>query len=246
MGTPIEKSGFTLWLTGMRGAGKSTLAGYLGQRLRGVGRPVEVLDADELDKAAIAGGSETKEGRLGEVRRLGYLSKLLSRNNVVSIAASLSPDRDARDQNRRDIGRYVEVFVDCPVETLLQRDHKGLYKKALAGELTDFIGVTAPYEPPANPEVIVRTHEERVEESAHKIFQALLDLGYLKPVEVSAIIGQKARRRPLPPKRPSRPARAARRGTARPKKSPVQRKAVRPAKATSKSTPKSTKRRARR
>ncbi len=232
MGTPIEKAGFTLWLTGMRGAGKSTLAGYVGQRLKSVGRQVEVLDGDELEKSAISAGFETKEARQSEVRRLGFLARLLSRNNVVAIAASLSPYRDNRDQNRREIGRYVEVFVDCPVETLMQRDAKGLYKKALAGELTDFIGVTAPYEPPANAEVVIRTHEERVEESAQKIFQALLDLGYLKPAEVSAIIGQKARRRPLPAKRPARPARAARRDGARPKQRPAERKAVRPAKQT--------------
>ena len=225
----MERAGFTLWLTGMRGSGKSTLASYVGQRLRNVGRPVEILDGEELEKSSLFHGLESpKEARVGEelspagrraelraeavkdVRRLGYVAKLLTRNNVIAISATVSPHREPRDSTRREIGRFVEVFVDCPVERLIERDTKGLYKKALAGELPHFTGITEPYEPPSHPEVVVRTNVEKVEESAQKIFQALLDLGYLKPAEVSAILGQKARRRPLPPKRASRPVRARR------------------------------------
>lgn len=230
-GVTTDKAGFTLWLTGMRGAGKSTLAGFLGQRLRSVGRQVEVLDENELEKSNLSSGVDvlTKEARHGEVRRLGYIAKLLTRNNVIAISAALSPDREPREHNRREIGRFVEVFVDCPVEQLIARDGKGLYKKALAGELPNFTGITAPYEPPVNAEVTVRTHEESVEQSANRVFQALLDLGYLRPAEVSAIVGQRARRRPLPAKRPQRPARAARRSAPQPRRSGP-RKAVRTAK----------------
>jgi len=230
MATPTtEKTGFTLWFTGMSGAGKSTLAGYVAQRLRSVGRPVEVLVGEELEKGvgpATSALGSSKEERNAEMRRLSYLAKLLTRNNVVAITANISPYRDARNAARRDIGRFAEVFVDCPVDTLIERDSKGLYRKALAGELPNFTGITDPYEPPNNPEVVVHTNLERVEESAQKIFQALLDIGYLKPVEVSAIIGQKARRRPIVAKRVSRPARDVRH-TRPARKQPSGRKAVR-------------------
>ncbi|HUB09103.1 MAG TPA: adenylyl-sulfate kinase [Myxococcales bacterium] len=222
-----DKAGFTLWFTGMHGAGKSTLAGWLGQRLARVGRRVEVLDGAELEKAKLSSALEgTKDSRNDEVRRLGYVTRLLTRNGVIAIAAQVSPYREPRDTLRREIGRFVEVFVDCPVETLIERDQKGLYKKALAGELPNFTGITEPYEPPANPEITVETQQESVEQSAQKILQALLDLGYLSPAEVTAIVGQRARRRPVDRKAARRPARAARRSAAKPKRT-VTRKAVR-------------------
>jgi adenylylsulfate kinase len=212
--THLERSGFTIWLTGMIGSGKSTLATYLAQRLRGVGRSAELLDADELEKYNLTVElNASKEERNADVRRLGYLARLLTRNGVIALVPTVSPYRESRDQNRREIGRFVEVFVDAPVEQLIQRDSKGHYKKALAGDLPNFIGITEPYEPPHNPEVTVRTHLQRVEESAQEIFQTLLDLGYLKPAEVSQIVGQRARRRPVEKKTGKRPARGARRAT---------------------------------
>jgi adenylylsulfate kinase len=224
------KDGFTVWVTGMSGSGKSTIAAQLGQRIRAVGRPVEVLDADELQKHNLSVGLDaSKDDRNADVRRLGYVARLLSRNGVVAIVAATSPHREARDQNRKEIGRFVEVFADAPVETLIARDPRGYYKKALSGELQNFIGITAPYEPPNNPEVAVKTHAEKVDASVQQILQVMLDLGYLKPAEVSVMIGQKARRRPIDRKRHSRPARATRTVAKRTQVKSV-RKAHRPAK----------------
>jgi adenylylsulfate kinase len=226
----LGKDGFTIWVTGMSGSGKSTLAAQLGQRMRSVGRLVEVLDADDLQKHNLSVGLDaSKDDRNADVRRLGYVARLLSRNGVVAIVASTSPLRESRDQNRKEIGRFVEVFADAPVETLIARDPRGFYKKALAGELQNVIGITAPYEPPTNPEVAVKTHAEKVDASVQQILQTMLDLGYLRPGEVSVMIGQKARRRPVDRKRHSRPARATRTVPKRTQIKPV-RKAHRPAK----------------
>jgi adenylylsulfate kinase len=214
--TQLDRSGFTIWLTGMSGSGKSTLATHLAQRLRGVGRQTELLDDEELEKYNLTVElNASKEERNADVRRLGYLARLLTRNGVITLVPTVSPYRESRDQNRREIGRFVEIFVDAPVEALIQRDSKGHYKKALAGDLPNFIGITEPYEPPNNPEVVVRTHLKTVDEAAHEVFQTLLDLGYLKPAEVSLIVGQRARRRPIEKKPGSRPARGARRATGR-------------------------------
>lgn len=189
-----NSAGFTLWLTGMSGAGKTTIASYLVGRLRTFGRRVEMLDGEEIKDVFSKGLGFSKEDRNTTVRRIAYVAKLLSRNGVVAIAAALSPYRDARDQSRREIGRFVEVFVDCPVEKLIERDQKGLYKKALAGELPNFTGITDPYEPPPQPEVAVRTDLESVEQGAQRILQACVNLGYLAPAEVKAMTGKAVRR----------------------------------------------------
>jgi adenylylsulfate kinase len=226
----MGKDGFTVWVTGMSGSGKTTLATQLGQRIRAVGRPVEVLDADELEKHNLSVALDaSKDDRNADVRRIGYIARLLSRNGVVAIVAATSPHREARDQNRKEIGRFVEVFADAPVEILIARDSRGNYKRALSGELQNFIGITAPYEPPNNPEVAVKTHAEKVDVSVQQILQTLLDLGYLRPAEVSLMIGLKARRRPIDRKRHSRPARATR-TVAKPAQAKPARKAHRPAK----------------
>jgi adenylylsulfate kinase len=227
----IGREGFTLWVTGMSGSGKSTLATQLGQRLRSIGRAVEVLDSDDLGKYNLSIGLDaTKDERNADTRRLGFLARMLSRNGVITVVASTSPHRESRDQNRREIGRFVEVFADAPVEALIARDPKGQYKKAIAGDLQNFIGITAPYEPPTHAEVIVKTHAEKVDQSVQQVLQSLLDLGYLKPAEVSQMIGQKARRRPVERKHHSRPARATR-SAAKPGPAKAARKAHRPVKA---------------
>ena len=151
---------------------------YLAARLRQVGRKVEVLDENELADDFWGGAGETKEERNIGVRRLGLVANLLTRNNVAPWSPRSAPTRAAREENRRLIGRYVEVYVDCPTEKLIQRDTTGKYKKALSGEIPNFIGITEPYEPPNSPEVTIHSDTESVEDGrAASIFQALLDLG---------------------------------------------------------------------
>jgi adenylylsulfate kinase len=219
-----QNIGFTLWFTGMSGSGKTTLSEYVSARLRQVGRLVEILDERELQDELWTGDADTKEERLVNVRRTGLVANLLSRNGVATLVASVSPYKAGRDENRRIIPRYVEVYVDCPTEKLIQRDTTGRYKKALAGEIPNFIGITEPYEPPTSPEVTVHSDTESVEEGGLRIFQALLDLGLVSSEELKIITGK--RMKASPPKKArrdakgvkSRPsARAARVGTASPK-----------------------------
>ena len=133
--TTNSAAGFTVWLTGMNGAGKSTLAKYLATRFNALGRTVEVLESNEVSELFAKGLNETKEDRNLLVKRLGFAARGITRAQGVAIVPALSPYRDARDQLRREIGRFVEVFVDCPVEVLISRDHTGRYKKAMTGEI---------------------------------------------------------------------------------------------------------------
>jgi adenylylsulfate kinase len=188
--------GFTLWLTGMSGAGKTTLVDYIAARLRQVGRAVEVLDENDLADDFWGGTADTKEERNIGVRRMGLISNLLTRNQVATLVASVSPYKAAREENRRLVARYLEVYVDCPTEKLIQRDSTGRYKKALAGEIPNFVGITEPYEPPGSPEVTIRSDVETVESGALRIFQALLDMGYVTGDELRIITGKRMRATP--------------------------------------------------
>src|SRR5580704_19507713 len=166
--------GFTLWFTGMSGAGKSTLAAALRDELQTRGYLVEVLDGDEVRQNLSKGLSFSREDRDTNVRRIGYVARLLSRNGVVVIAAAISPYRSARDEVRRTCGTpFVEVHVDCSFEELVRRDTKGLYGRALRGEIQNFTGVSDPYEPPVAPEVHVHSDSETVAGSSDKIIAAL-------------------------------------------------------------------------
>ena len=157
-----NKNGFTLWLTGLSGAGKTTLARELVPQLRAGGVSVEVLDGDEVRTNLSKGLGFSKEDRNTNIRRIGYVCRLLSRNGLGVISAAISPYREIRDEVRTDIEKdgaiFVEVFVKCPIDVLAKRDVKGLYKKALAGEIKEFTGVSDPYEEPHHPEIIVETH----------------------------------------------------------------------------------------
>lgn len=201
-------TGFTLWLTGMHGTGKSTYAAYIAARLRQVGRNVEILDEGELGDDLWQGLGDSKEERSVSVRRLGFVAQLLTRNNVAVIVPSVSPYKTVREENRRVISKYVEVYVDCPTEKLIERDTTGKYKKALSGEIPNFIGITEPYEPPTSPEVTIHSDTESVEDGAMKIFQSLLDLSLVTPEELKIITGKKMKANPLP-KKNARQAEAA-------------------------------------
>ncbi len=171
--------GFTLWFTGLSGAGKSTLA----QRVRDIllerGLKVEVLDGDVVRQNLSKGLGFSKEDRDTNIRRIGFVCNLLTRNDVVAIAAAISPYRAIRDENRKLIGRFVEVYCKCDLDTLKERDPKGLYEKALKGEIKNFTGVSDPYEPPEHPEVMVDTAAEDVDTSVAKIIAALEEMNYI-------------------------------------------------------------------
>ena len=171
--------GFTLWFTGLSGAGKSTLSRIIEQRLRKCGARVEVLDGDVVRTNLSKGLGFSKEDRDTNIRRIGFVCDLLSRNGVVAIAAAISPYREIREEIRRKITNFVEVYVECPIEVLTKRDVKGLYRKALAGEIQHFTGISDPYEPPENPDVVVHTDRESPEESADKIWAKLKQLGLI-------------------------------------------------------------------
>ena len=175
----MTQKGFTLWFTGLSGAGKTTLARLVEVELKARGHKVEVLDGDIIRTNLSKGLGFSKEDRDTNIRRIGFVCNLLTRNDVVAIAAAISPYRDIRDEVRRDIGAFIEVYVRCPIEVLAERDVKGLYKKALAGEIKNFTGVDDPYEAPLAAEVIVDTDEESPEKSAARILAKLEELTLL-------------------------------------------------------------------
>ncbi len=169
--------GFTLWFTGLSGAGKSTISSIIFDRLRGHEAKVEILDGDVVRTHLSKGLGFSKEDRDTNIRRIGFVCELLSRNGVIAIGAAISPYRSIRDEIRSRVPNFVEVYVECPLDVLIARDAKGLYKKALAGELPQFTGVSDPYEPPLNPEVTVHTAVESPEQSADKVWETIHRLG---------------------------------------------------------------------
>jgi adenylylsulfate kinase len=171
--------GFTLWFTGLSGAGKSTLANLVAKELRERAHRVEILDGDEVRTNLSKGLGFSKEDRDINIRRIGYVCNLLARNGVIAISAAISPYRDVRDEVRRGHDRFFEVFVRCKLDTLVERDVKGLYKKALAGEIKSFTGVSDPYEEPLNPELIVDSSLESVDQSFAKLIKRLEELKYI-------------------------------------------------------------------
>jgi adenylylsulfate kinase len=174
--------GFTLWFTGLSGAGKTTVADIVEHELRERIGHVEVLDGDIVRTNLSKGLSFSREDRDTNVLRIGFVANLLTRNGVPVIVSAISPFKEARDQVRREIGDgFIEIFVDAPLEVCAQRDVKGLYKKAYSGEIPQFTGVSDPYEAPTTPELTLRTNEEEPEESASRVIAKLEELGYLEP-----------------------------------------------------------------
>ncbi len=177
-------TGFTIWFTGLSGAGKSTLAWAIERRLKALDRNVEVLDGDTVRTHLSKGLGFSREDRNTNIERIAFVCNLLTRNGVVSIAAAISPYREAREWARKEIGNFVEVYVKCPLEVCRQRDVKGLYKLVDEGRIKGFTGVDDPYEEPEHPELVIKTDKETVEESVSRIFARLEELGYLAPEEV--------------------------------------------------------------
>jgi adenylyl-sulfate kinase len=175
----MSQKGFTLWFTGLSGAGKTTLAHIVEAELKRRNLKVEILDGDVVRTNLSKGLGFSKEDRDTNIRRIGFVCHLLSRNGVAAISAAISPYREIRDEVRKTIGDFVEVYVHCPLEVCVQRDVKGLYAKAIAGEIPAFTGVSDPYEPPLNPEVSVDSSTETPEQSAGKILRKLEELGYI-------------------------------------------------------------------
>lgn len=184
--------GFTIWFTGLSGAGKSTISQIIEHELCKRGQKVELLDGDVVRTHLSKGLGFSKEDRDTNIRRIGWVCEVLTRNDVVAIAAAISPYREVRDEVRARIGRFVEVYVECPISTLTERDVKGLYKKAVAGEISHFTGISDPYEPPEQPEVTCYTDgRETPEESAWKVLAALEQLGYIEPQPmIEAMVGR--------------------------------------------------------
>ena len=174
------QKGFTLWFTGLSGAGKSTLADLIAEELRRRGLRVEILDGDEVRTNLSKGLGFSKEDRDTNIRRIGFVCHLLTRNDVIAIAAAISPYRAIRDEVREMVGQFIEIYVRCPLDICIQRDVKGLYKKAIAGELPQFTGISDPYEEPFHPELVLETDRESPEESAALVIETMVRLGYVE------------------------------------------------------------------
>ncbi len=176
----MMNTGFTIWFTGLSGSGKSTLSEVIEQRLKVLGRNVEVLDGDIVRTHLSKGLGFSREDRDTNIKRIGFVCNLLTRNGVICISAAIAPYREARDWARKEIGNFVEVYVRCPIDVCRQRDVKGLYKLVDEGKIKNFTGVDDPYEEPLHPELIVETDKETVDESVARIFAKLTQLGYLE------------------------------------------------------------------
>ena len=175
-----EQRGFTVWFTGLSGSGKSTIAEMLYHEFQARGMRTEILDGDVVRQNLSKGLGFSKEDRDTNIMRIGFVANLLTRNGVATICCPISPYKETRDANRELIGEFVEVYVHATLDELAEhRDPKGLYKKAMAGEITGFTGVDDPYEVPENPELVVDTMTETPEESLQHVLTALVKLGYL-------------------------------------------------------------------
>lgn len=175
----MTRQGFTVWFTGLPSSGKSTLAQLLQKKLTDLGWANELLDGDEVRQRLTKDLGFSKEDRNENLRRIMFVAKLLSRNGIAAITATISPYSSIREEARREIDQFVEVYVKCPLNVCINRDVKGLYRRALAGEIDNFTGISDPYEEPVNPEVIIETACESPEGSIQKLITQLEAKGYV-------------------------------------------------------------------
>lgn len=178
----LKQRGVTVWFTGLSGAGKTTISSAVEKELRSHGYKVEVLDGDVVRQHLTKGLGFSPEDRDENIKRVGFVAHLLTRNDVIVLVSVISPYRESRNEVRLRIGDFLEVYVNSPLEVCEQRDVKGLYKKARSGEIKHFTGIDDPYEPPISPEVICRTDQESITESVNKILTKMEELGYFKPL----------------------------------------------------------------
>jgi adenylyl-sulfate kinase len=174
-----EKPGFVVWMTGLSGAGKTTIALILEEMLQERGLKVERLDGDVVRESLTRDLGFTAEDRAKNIERVTFVAKLLSRNGIGCICSFISPYQHVRDHVRENTTNFLEVFIDAPLETVIERDVKGMYKKAIAGEIPNFTGISDPFEAPENPDIHVRTDQQTPEESAQVILDKLASLGYV-------------------------------------------------------------------
>jgi adenylylsulfate kinase len=187
-----KNKGFTLWFTGLPCSGKSTLAEIIAPELARRGRTVDILDGDIVRTNLTKGLGFSKEDRDENIRRIGFVCGLITKHGGIAISAAISPYRSVRDEVRSKIENFVEVFVDTPLELCIQRDVKGMYKKAIAGEMKNFTGISDPYEPPLNAEIVIQTQKESEQESAARILGSLERMGLIEPAHEPAYTSSEA------------------------------------------------------
>jgi adenylylsulfate kinase len=174
-----EHKGLTIWFTGLPCSGKSTISQLVFDQLRRTGVKAELFDGDAVRQNLTRGLGFSKEDRDENIRRIGYMCQVLTRNGVIAIAAAISPYRAVRGELRSLITPFIEIYVNCPLEVCKQRDSKGMYKRALAGQLANFTGVSDPYEEPLAPELVLYTNDERPEECSRRVLELIVNLGYV-------------------------------------------------------------------